>query len=97
MDLATLLGIVGAVAVIAMAIILGGSATTFVNIPSLVVVVGGTMATTLTRISLRQFLGSFKVGLKAFLHNMSLIPSEDGKQAFESVAYYLCVFFHFVC
>lgn len=74
MDLATLLGIVGAIAVIALAILLGGSANTFVNIPSIAVVVGGTFAATLTRISLADFLGSFKLIISAFMHkSVSLI------------------------
>ena len=68
MDIATLLGLLGAIAVIALAIVLGGSAGTFVNVPSLAVVVGGTFAATLTRISLADFLGSFKLVLSTFLH-----------------------------
>lgn len=71
MDLATLLGLIGAIAIICMTIILGGDFTIFVNIPSLVVVVGGTFAATLARISLGQFFGSFKVGLKSFMHKSS--------------------------
>lgn len=68
MDIATLLGLLGAVAVIALAVVLGGSAGTFVNVPSIAVVVGGTFAATLTRISLSDFLGSFKLVLSTFLH-----------------------------
>lgn len=68
MDLATLIGLIGAIAIISMTIILGGDFTIFVNIPSLVVVVGGTFAATLARISLGQFFGSFKVGLKSLMH-----------------------------
>ncbi len=68
MDLATLLGLLGAIAVIALAIVLGGSAGTFVNVPSLAIVIGGTFAATLTRISLANFLGSFKLVLSTFLH-----------------------------
>lgn len=68
MDLATLLGLLGAMAVIALAIVLGGSAGTFFNVPSLAVVIGGTFAATLTRISLADFFGSFKLVLSTFLH-----------------------------
>ncbi len=71
MDIATVAGVFGAFGVIAFAIILGGSANTFVNVPSLVVVVGGTFAATLAQIPLKQFLGSFKVGLGAFFHKSS--------------------------
>jgi len=70
-DLATLLGIFGALGVITASIFIGGSVTTFVNVPSIVVVVGGTFAVTLSQVSLGQFLGSFKVALRAFLHKQS--------------------------
>ena len=68
MDIATLVGLFGGLAVIGSAIALGGSAGTFANIPSLAVVVGGTFMVTLCQISLAQFLGSFKVAAGAFLH-----------------------------
>lgn len=68
MDIATLLGLFGGLGVIVASIFLGGSVGTFVNIPSITVVVGGTFMVTLCQISLGQFLGSFKVGMKAFLH-----------------------------
>ena len=68
MDIATLVGLAGAMGVIAAAIMLGGSADTFVNVPSIVVVCGGTLAVVLCQVSLGQFLGSFKVGIRAFLH-----------------------------
>ena len=71
MDIATLVGIFGAASVIVGAVFLGGDIVVFVNIPSIVVVIGGTVAVTLTRVTLKQFLGSFKVGLKAFLHKSS--------------------------
>ena len=68
MDIATLLGLFGGLGVITAAIFLGGSVGTFVNVPSLVVVIGGTLMVTLCQISLGQFFGSFKVGISAFLH-----------------------------
>lgn len=68
MDIATLAGLIGALGVILASIVMGGSADTFVNIPSMVVVVGGTVAVTLCQVSLGQFLGSFKVALRAFIH-----------------------------
>lgn len=71
MDLATLLGIIVAFGVIIGAIVMGGSASTFVNAPSLVVVIGGTLAVTLMQISIKQFLGSFKVGIGAFMYKIS--------------------------
>ncbi len=75
MDIATLLGLFGGLAVIASAIFLGGSVSTFVNIPSMVVVIGGTFMVTLCQISLSQFLGSFKLALRAFMHK-SIAPQD---------------------
>lgn len=75
MDIATLLGLFGGLGVIVASIFLGGSVGTFVNIPSIVVVVGGTMMVTLCQISLGQFLGSFKVAMRAFMHK-SVAPED---------------------
>lgn len=68
MDIATLAGIVVCFAVIVVAILLGGDMSIFINVPSFAIVVGGTLGATLAQISLKHFLGSFKVALKAFLH-----------------------------
>lgn len=75
MDLATLLGILGGLGVIIGSIFMGGSAPTFLNGPSVMIVVGGTVAVTLTRVSLKHFLGSFKVGLGAFMYKKHM-PQE---------------------
>ncbi len=68
MDLATLLGLIGALSAIAVSIAMGGSAGMFINIPSVFIVVGGTFAVTLMKFPLATTLGSFKVALKAFLY-----------------------------
>ncbi|MFT5045021.1 MAG: chemotaxis protein MotA [Porticoccaceae bacterium] len=68
MDIATLLGLFGGLGVILAAIFMGGSVGTFVNGPSMIVVIGGTLMVTLCQISLGQFFGSFKVALRAFMH-----------------------------
>ncbi|MBK1653681.1 flagellar motor protein PomA [Allochromatium vinosum] len=66
MDLATLLGLVGAMGVMIGAIVLGGDITTFIDIPSIVIVFLGTTFVVLFRTTLGQFLGSFKVAMGAF-------------------------------
>ncbi len=71
MDLATLIGIIAAFGVIIGSIVLGGSAGMFINIPSIIIVVGGTFAVTLMQVSLKQFLGSFKVAMRAFMNKVS--------------------------
>ncbi|OVE79956.1 flagellar motor protein PomA [bacterium J17] len=75
MDLATLVGFIGAVACISSAILLGGSAGMFFNIPSLLIVVGGGFAVVLMKFPLSLTLGSFKIAARAFLHK-SETPTE---------------------
>lgn len=66
MDIATLLGLVGAFAIVIMAMVLGGSVLVFVNVPSLLVVIGGTTFAVLMKFTLKQYLGAFNVAAKAF-------------------------------
>ena len=68
MDLATLIGLMSAFGIIVAAIFLGGSAGTFFNVPSLLVVCGGTVGAVLMQFSIAQFLGAMKVALKAFFN-----------------------------
>jgi chemotaxis protein MotA len=69
-DIASLVGILAAFGIIGAAIGLGGQFIIFVNVPSIMVVVGGTFGVTLMRVTLSDFLGSFKVGMKAFFYKM---------------------------
>lgn len=75
MDIATLVGLLGAFGVIISSIVMGGPIGVFINIPSIIVVVGGTFCVVMLRFTLAQFLGSFKVMLKAFLHK-GVAPQE---------------------
>lgn len=68
MDLATLIGLIGAFAVVMTSIMLGGSASTFINVPSITVVVGGTVMVTMMKFSLGEFFGAASIAVKAFLH-----------------------------
>ena len=70
MDLATLIGLVGAFVTVGLAIFLGGSASTFVNTNSLVIVFVGTIMVTLMKFSLAQFLSAAKVAVNAFSHKL---------------------------
>lgn len=68
MDLATLIGLFGALAVVLTSIILGGSAGTFVNTPSILVVLGGTALVTMMKFSLSKFFSAASIAVKAFLY-----------------------------
>lgn len=80
MDLATLLGLVIAWGLIVATIALGAAAGTFINMPSLAIVLGGTLAVVLMRFTLGQFIGSIKTAMKAFLHK-----SESPEEIIETV------------
>ncbi len=67
MDLATLIGLIGAIATVGSAIVLGGAPDAFVNVPSLIIVFMGSLLVTLMKFSLGQFLNSVKVAVKAFI------------------------------
>ena len=67
MDLATLLGMVGAIGIVLAAIMTGGSALVFVNIPSILIVIGGTFLVVMIKFTLKQFFGAFKVAIRAFI------------------------------
>ena len=71
MDLATLIGLIGAFGIVMTSIMLGGSAGTFVNTPSLLVVLGGTVLVTMMKFSLGKFLGAAGIAVKAFLYKPS--------------------------
>lgn len=69
MDIATIVGIGFGAAVVAMAIFLGGSAGSFVDIPSILIVIGGATAATLVRFPLSSVGAALVLGGKvAFTH-----------------------------
>lgn len=67
MDLATLIGLLGAIGIIIMAMVLGGSVLLFINIPSLLIVVVGTLFAVLIKFPIGHFLGAFRIAAKAFM------------------------------
>lgn len=73
MDLSTILGVVGGLALIAVAILMGSDFSIFVDFPSLLIVLGGTLAGTLVSFPLSKVLGVFNVIRKTILHQ-EVIP-----------------------
>jgi chemotaxis protein MotA len=71
MDLATVIGIVSGTLILLMAILLGGSILLFVNIPSVLIVGGGTVATALIRFGMGDVINSIKVATNVFFSKMS--------------------------
>ena len=66
LDLATIAGIVSGVGLLAASIFLGGGMGMFINIPSILIVVGGTAAATLVNFPMREVVSVIKVLPKAF-------------------------------
>ena len=75
MDPATIIGLLSGTALIISAIVLGGSAMIFFNVPGMLIVVGGTLAATFIKFTMSDVINSIKVVMKAFLVKSQ--PSED--------------------
>lgn len=75
MDIATLIGFLGGVGVITSAVVLGGNPLVFINVPSILVVIGGTMMVTLMKITVAEFFGSVFIGLKVLFHKSEDVGS----------------------
>ena len=68
MDLATVIGLVSAFGLMLSAIMQGGSLMIFIDIASIIIVVGGTIGTVLVHFPFGDILGAFNVARKAFFH-----------------------------
>lgn len=66
MDVATVIGILASVVIVCIAVFAGGNAALFIEPNSFLIVFGGTLATTLIRFPLANFLGTAAVTKKAF-------------------------------
>ena len=74
MDIATVIGLFGGTILIVSAIVLGGSAIIFLNIPGVLIVVGGTLAACFIKFSMAEVINSLKVAMNAFTFRME--PAE---------------------
>ena len=66
MDLATIIGFIAAMGFVVMAMILGGDLSIFFNVPSVLIVFGGSIFVVLMQYPMSQFLTAGKVCGKAF-------------------------------
>ena len=72
MDITTLIGIMVSFGLVIVSIFLGGDGGWFLNYPSLMIVLGGTMGATLLAYPLSEVLGVFGVAKNVFLHRSQL-------------------------
>ncbi len=68
MDIATFIGILIAGGLVISSIIMGGNGAWFVNYPSLMIVIGGTMGATLLSYPLSEIMSVFGVAKHVFMH-----------------------------
>ena len=74
-DVATLFGVIGAFAVIGLAMVLGGSPGSFVDVPAILIVVGGTFLVTTVSFTLGEVAQAQRVMLRAVLYHAE--PPEE--------------------
>lgn len=65
-----MIGLAGAAVIIAASIALGEGPLVFVNLPSALIVFGGSLFVVLAKFSLAQFLGAFSVAMRAFMFRL---------------------------
>lgn len=67
MDLATLVGILGAFGFVIMAMLMGGTIDMFIDVTSILIVFGGTAFVVMMKYNMGQFFGAIKIAMKAFM------------------------------
>ncbi|MBU0753583.1 MAG: MotA/TolQ/ExbB proton channel family protein, partial [Planctomycetes bacterium] len=70
MDIASLLGIVSGTGLVLISIMMGGPLDIFIHIPSLMVTLGGTIASTLINYPLNKVMSVFRVSKNVFLFKL---------------------------
>lgn len=68
-DTATLAGVIGAFGVIAGAMVLGGSPKSFVDLPAILIVFGGTILVTMASFSMQEMRGMPSVAFRAVVYH----------------------------
>lgn len=68
MDIATVIGLVSGIALVMITILMGGNIMLFINLPSVILVMGGTIAATLINFPLSDVLSVFNSAKNSFIH-----------------------------
>lgn len=76
MDILTLVGLVAGVAIVIIAMLANASALTFLNLPGLAIVLGGTFAVTLVRFRMSTVSSAFRLALKTAFTDRLDRPSD---------------------
>ena len=84
MDIATIIGLLGGTFLVSIAIFIGGNVSTFVNLPGLLIVVGGTVATCFIKFSMSDVINSVRVAMKVF--TVKIDPPDQIMEKMVSIA-----------
>ena len=76
MDILTLVGLVAGVFIVVMAMLANASLVTFLNLPGLAIVLGGTFAVTLIKFRLPSVMGAFRLAFSAAFTDRVARPAE---------------------
>ncbi len=74
MDLATIVGLAGGIAMIILAMVIGGDISIFYNLPSVLIVVIGSLFVTMQHYTLEQYLNAGKIAGKAYSFKLIAAP-----------------------
>ena len=86
MDIATLAGIIAGFGLIIGTIIPGGGGSAFIDLPSVMVVVGGSTAATLINFNMSQFVAAIKIASKTLKSEQDEAPALIADGDIERVA-----------
>jgi chemotaxis protein MotA len=78
-DLATIIGMLGSIGFVVMAMIQGGDIAMFINVPSILIVFCGSLFVVLSQYTLGQFFGAGKIAGKAFMFKIETPESQIEK------------------
>jgi chemotaxis protein MotA len=78
-DLATIIGILGSIGFVVMAMVQGGDIAMFINVPSILIVFCGSLFVVLSQYTLGQFFGAGKIAGKAFMFKIETPESQIEK------------------
>ncbi len=76
MDIATIAGIVAGAVIVGIAILMGGDPGTFINVPSILIVIGGGFAATVIRFPLANVFSALILGGKVAFTHKKTSPKE---------------------
>ena len=84
MDIATIIGLIGGTVLVVVSILIGGTFSIFINLPGLLIVIGGTIATSFIKFTMEDIINSIRVSMKAFTGKIE--PPEEIMEKMVSVA-----------